>query len=215
MGWETLYSIRSLVVFGLVGGMIAFAIRSGWTRTYWQVEEYGWLWFVLSIKLMILLHDTYFYWTHRWMHHRRWFRAVHRVHHLSASPTPWAAYSFSVWEAFVQALIGPLVFLVMPVHPAAFGAFMAWQISFNVLGHCGHEIMPQWFMRSWLGRFVNSPTHHAMHHETFLANYGLYFNVWDRLMGTNHPAYEERFAQVTGAGASAGDRGTTAVASPA
>lgn len=28
-------------------------------------------------------------------------------------------------------------------------------------------------------------------------NYGLYFNVWDRLMGTNHPDYEARFREVT------------------
>ncbi|MEZ0388978.1 MAG: sterol desaturase family protein, partial [Verrucomicrobium sp.] len=35
------------------------------------------------------------------------------------------------------------------------------------------------------------------HHEYYRGNYGLYFNVWDRLMGTNHEKYEERFAEVT------------------
>ncbi len=29
------------------------------------------------------------------------------------------------------------------------------------------------------------------------ANYGLFFNVWDRLLGTNHTGYEERFGRVT------------------
>jgi sterol desaturase/sphingolipid hydroxylase (fatty acid hydroxylase superfamily) len=29
-------------------------------------------------------------------------------------------------------------------------------------------------------------------------NFGLYFNFWDRIMGTNHPAYEQRFTEVTG-----------------
>jgi sterol desaturase/sphingolipid hydroxylase (fatty acid hydroxylase superfamily) len=28
-------------------------------------------------------------------------------------------------------------------------------------------------------------------------NYGLYFNVWDRLMGTNHKDYETCFQEVT------------------
>ena len=34
MGWEVLYSVRSLLVFGIVGGFMAFAIRSGWARMY-------------------------------------------------------------------------------------------------------------------------------------------------------------------------------------
>jgi sterol desaturase/sphingolipid hydroxylase (fatty acid hydroxylase superfamily) len=29
-------------------------------------------------------------------------------------------------------------------------------------------------------------------------NYGLYFNWWDRLMGTNHAKYQERFEKVAG-----------------
>jgi sterol desaturase/sphingolipid hydroxylase (fatty acid hydroxylase superfamily) len=37
-----------------------------------------------------------------------------------------------------------------------------------------------------------------MHHESMRGNYGLYFNVWDRLMGTNHDSYEARFREVTG-----------------
>jgi len=48
-----------------------------------------------------------------------------------------------------------------------------------------------------LGRFINTPTNHAMHHEFIRGNYGLYFNYWDRLMGINHAQYEQRFAEVT------------------
>jgi Delta7-sterol 5-desaturase len=148
--------------------------------------------------VMIVLHDTYFYWTHRLMHHPRLYRLFHRTHHLSTSPTPWSAYTFSPWEALVQAGIGPLIVLTIPTHPVAFGLFMLWQISFNVFGHCGYEIFPHWFLRSRCGKILNSVTHHGMHHETFRANFGLYFNVWDRLMGTNHPEYERRFEQLTG-----------------
>jgi lathosterol oxidase len=36
-----------------------------------------------------------------------------------------------------------------------------------------------------------------MHHQYFRGNYGLYFNIWDRMMGTNHPDYEKRFYAVT------------------
>lgn len=209
---EVAHSLRSIAVFGVVTLLILLAARAGWTRLYSRVDQYGWPWFFASVAVMIVVHDAYFYWTHRLMHHPRVFRLVHRAHHLSTSPTPWAAYAFGPAEAVVQAGIGPLVVLTIPTHGAAFAAFMAWQITFNVFGHCGYEIYPRWFLRTPLGWVVNSVTHHAQHHEKFRGNYGLYFNVWDRLMGTNHPDYRARFEQATAgraadpAGAAPADR---------
>jgi sterol desaturase/sphingolipid hydroxylase (fatty acid hydroxylase superfamily) len=192
---EVAHSLRSIAVFGLVTLAVLVAAGSGLTRLYGRVDRYGWGWFFASIAVMVVLHDTWFYWTHRLLHHRRLFRLIHRTHHLSTSPTPWAAYAFSPVEALIQAGVGPLIVFTIPTHPAAFAAFMVWQVAFNVLGHCGYEIFPAWFLRSPAGWVLNSVTHHAQHHEKFRANYGLYFNVWDRLMGTNHPDYQRRFAQ--------------------
>lgn len=194
---EIAYSLLTLLIFGAVGAATAMARKAGYTQMYFRVERYGWPWFFASIGLTILLHDTYFYWTHRLMHHRRLFRLFHRAHHLSTNPTPWASYAFDPLEAVVQAGIFPLSVIVMPLHPIAFLIFMFWQITFNVAGHTGYEYHPRWFVDSWLGKVLNTPTNHIMHHEHFRGNYGLYFNVWDRLMGTNHERYEERFREVT------------------
>lgn len=198
LGAETVRSLRSIAVFGLVSAVVVFAALGGHTCLYRRVEDYGWGWFVASILIAVVVHDTYFYWTHRLMHQPRLFRRIHRTHHLSTDPTPWAAYSFSVAEAVVQAGIGPLLVFTIPMHGVAFLIFMTWQLSFNVFGHCGYEIFPAWFLRTWAGRLLNTPTHHALHHEKVNGNYGLYFNVWDRLMATNHPDYETRFAQAAG-----------------
>ena len=194
---EMAYSALSVVIFAIVGTLTIYAAKSGWTQMYWRIDEQGWIWFAASILIAIILHDAYFYWTHRMMHHRRLFRTFHRVHHLSNNPTPWAAYSFAPAEAIVEAGIFPLAVFAMPMHPLAFAIFMGWQISFNVLGHTGYEIYPRWMMDSWLGKVMNTPTNHAMHHESMRGNYGLYFNFWDRLMGTNHKNYESRFREVT------------------
>ncbi|MDB5392160.1 MAG: sterol desaturase family protein [Planctomycetaceae bacterium] len=196
---EIIYSLRSIAIFGLVAALTVYAACYGWTQLYFRVDDYGWVWFVLSIGLMILVHDAYFYWTHRTLHHAWLYRRFHHTHHLSTNPTPWAAYSFSPAEALIQAGIAPLVAVLFPVHPAAFGLFMVWQNVFNVLGHCGHEIFPRWFIRSPLAWISNSVTHHALHHEKFRSNFGLYFNFWDRMMGTNHPNYEQRFESITDA----------------
>jgi sterol desaturase/sphingolipid hydroxylase (fatty acid hydroxylase superfamily) len=70
---------------------------------------------VLSVGVMVLMHDAYFCWTYRLMHsHPRLFRLSHRTHHLWAGAAPWAACTFGVPEAFVQAGIGPLI--VFTVH---------------------------------------------------------------------------------------------------
>ena len=191
------YSLVTLVIFGMVAAATLVASRRGWTQMYWNVGDRGWGWFWGSIACTIVLHDAYFYWTHRLMHHPRLFRAFHRAHHLSTNPSPWAAYAFAPLEAVVEAGIFPVAVLALPLHPLAFGLFMLWQISFNVAGHAGYEYHPRWMMDTPLGWLLNTPTNHIMHHETMRGNFGLYFNVWDRLMGTNHPEYEGRFREVT------------------
>ncbi|HYE32509.1 MAG TPA: sterol desaturase family protein [Methylomirabilota bacterium] len=194
---EMLYSASSLFIFGAMGAATIIASKQGWTQMYWRVGERGWAWFWASIAIVIFLHDAYFYWTHRLMHHPKLFRHFHRVHHVSTNPSPWAAYSFAPLEAVVQAGIFPLAVLLVPMHPLAFALFMGWQILFNVAGHTGYEFHPRWLMDTPLRYFLNTPTNHIMHHETMRGNYCLYFNIWDRLMGTNHARYEARFREVT------------------
>jgi sterol desaturase/sphingolipid hydroxylase (fatty acid hydroxylase superfamily) len=206
-------SALTVLVYAVVGAASVLAVRAGWTQMYFRIEKHGWLWFWASLALAIFLHDAYFYWTHRAMHHPRLFRWVHRTHHRSTNPTPWAAYAFDPLEAAVHACIFPLLIFTLPIHPLAFFLFMAWQITFNVLGHTGFEIYPRWFVRSPLGFFLNTPTNHVMHHQHFRGNYGLYFNIWDRLMRTNHARYEAQFEEVTSRPAS-GRSGASPAALP-
>jgi len=194
---ELALSALTSFIYGVVGLLTVLAIRQGWTQYYSGMEKYGWAWFWLSVVITIFLHDAYFYWTHRIMHHPRLFPLMHKAHHRSTNPTPWAAYAFDPLEAFVQAAVFPLVVFLYPICAQAFLLFMLWQLSFNVVGHAGFEIYPSWLLKSWLGKIFNTPTNHTMHHQYFRGNYGLYFNIWDRMMGTNHPDYEQRFHTVT------------------
>ena len=115
---EIRYSCFSFLISGLMAAGTIWASRQGWTRLYGRVADHGWIWFWASIVVTIFLHDAYFYWTHRLMHHPRLFPIFHRVHHLSHNPSPWAAYSFHPAEALVQAGILPLTALLIPIHPA-------------------------------------------------------------------------------------------------
>ena len=54
LGWEVLYSLRSLLIFGMVGGFIAFAARMRWTQLYFRLEQHSLAWYFTSIALMIV-----------------------------------------------------------------------------------------------------------------------------------------------------------------
>jgi sterol desaturase/sphingolipid hydroxylase (fatty acid hydroxylase superfamily) len=86
--------------------------------------------------------------------------------------------------------------LIIPIHPFAFLAFGLFQISWNITGHLGFEIFPSGFTKHPITRWFNSSTHHNMHHRLVKCNYGLYFNFWDTIMGSNHAKYHEEFEKV-------------------
>lgn len=178
---ELRWSLCSILIFGAIGSATLWLSTCGWTQVYWSVHSHGWTWFFLSIFLAVCIHDAYFYWTHRLLHHPLFFRRFHVIHHRSTNPSPWASYAFSPMEAVIQASIIPLVACVMPMHPFAIGLFMLWQIIYNVLGHTGYEFHPHALMQSKLKFVLNTPTNHIMHHEHVRGNYGLYFNIWDRI----------------------------------
>jgi len=193
---EILYSLSSMAIFTLVGTSVFMAQQNGYTRIYTNIHQYSIAYLVFSIILFIVVHDAYFYWTHRLMHHKALYRHVHLIHHKSINPTPWAVYSFHPFEAVVQVLILPIMVFTVPLHPLAIVIWGMYQLILNVGGHLGFELFRSGFTQRLLTRWHNTSTHHNMHHKYVACNYGLYFNVWDRLMGTNHSRYNEEFEEV-------------------
>jgi sterol desaturase/sphingolipid hydroxylase (fatty acid hydroxylase superfamily) len=192
---EIAYSVSAILIFGLINGLIFGYGVAPHTQLYFRVADHGWTYFWLSIPLMILAHDTWFYWTHRLMHTRALFRLVHGVHHLSRNPTPWAAYSFHPYESVVEALGVVVILFIMPCHPMALLLFQTISTLINVYGHLGYELYPQGWPEHWLGRWVNTSVAHNAHHEKARHNYGFYFLFWDRWMGTLDPAYAARYRE--------------------
>jgi sterol desaturase/sphingolipid hydroxylase (fatty acid hydroxylase superfamily) len=196
---EIAYSVVAVLIFGLVNAVIYGYGIAPHTQLYFDVAQYGWGWFWASIPLMVLMHDTYFYWTHRLMHTRALFRTFHAVHHLSTNPTPWTAYAFHPLESVVQALGVVLIIFIMPSHPGALIIFQTISTAINVYGHLGYEIYPRNWSRHWLGRWINTSVAHNFHHKTVRHNFGFYFLFWDRLMGTLETGYEARYVEARGA----------------
>ena len=191
---EIRHSMMTVVIFGLTGALI-LTLRQANLSTI-DLLPPNLLAGAAQAVLLIVSHDAYFYWMHRALHSRRLFKLVHAVHHKSRTPTPWASYSFSALEAVAQAAILPLFLLLVPLSVPVIFFFLTYQMVGNAFGHCGHELMPSGFTRHWATKWFTTSTHHNLHHSDVRCNYGLYFTWWDRLMGTEHPQYHERFEGV-------------------
>ncbi len=190
------YSISTILIFGTVIIFLIWAIKHSYTLVYNPIGKYGYSWYFLSILLTIVIHDTYFYWTHRFLHWKPLFKWSHKTHHLSHNPTPFSAYAFHPVEAFVNVGIAPLIAFTIPCHGSAIVIFFFYSTVLNVLGHIGYEFFPKGFATHKIFKWHNTSTHHNMHHKFVRYNYGLYFNFWDKAMKTNHAKYEEYFEGV-------------------
>ncbi len=196
-GRDITYSMISVTIFATVG-LATFTIFRDYTNTYANISDYGWVYYVFTWVWMLFIHDTYFYWMHRAMHHPVLFKHVHLVHHKSTNPSPWTAYAFHPLEGVLEAAILPILAFTLPVHRSAIAWFFLFQIVYNVYGHLGFELYPKGFHKTWIGRWINTSVAHNQHHGKFDGNYGLYFLFWDRMMGTIRSDYDATYERSTG-----------------
>ena len=195
---EIIYSLSTLAIFSAVGVLIVGMLFCGTAVVYGDPAQYGWAWMVLSLPLIIFMHDSYFYWTHRLLHMKWAYKRFHLLHHRSSQPSPWTAYSFHPVEAIIHAIYVPLILCLFPVNVGVLMIFSLHQVFRNMHFHLSIETMPKGFARHWLwGRFTTS-THHHLHHESpATGNYGLWFTWWDRFCSTEQTNYLQRFDSVT------------------
>ena len=194
---EIIYSTITILIFGFIPlFFIANPAMKSHTTLYKNISDYGWFYYFLAYPIMFIMHDTYFYWTHRIMHHKTLFNLMHLVHHKSTNPSPWAAYAFHPLESIVEVGIFIVFLFTIPVHTTHIIIFFLLSIMYNIYGHLGWELYPKGFSKSLIGKWINTSVNHNQHHKYFKGNYGLYFLFWDRMMGTIRADYDEAFEEV-------------------
>ncbi|QJW91033.1 sterol desaturase family protein [Spirosoma taeanense] len=193
---EILYSAQSIVIMATVA-VLSLTVLVPVNRVYLDRHEYSLGYYLFTLVYMLVLHDTYFYWMHRFIHHPRVFRFLHLVHHRSTNPSPWAAYAFHPLEALFESAILLLITFSLPVHWSAVMLFFTFSVLHDVYIHLGYEILPANFQNTKLGRWISTSVNHNQHHKHFDGNYGLYFTFWDRMMGTLRPDYDDAYAKAT------------------
>ncbi len=193
IGWSSI----TAAIFAIAGVFTVWLWQRGMTKVYLNPGFHGWLYLPVSLLLSMALHETYYYWLHRLMHHPSIFGLVHKVHHDSNTTSPFTAFSFHPIEGFLQAIVLPATLLILPMHPYMILTQLTVMTFSSVINHLNIEIYPRNFHRHAVGKWLIGATHHSLHHKQFKYNFGLYFTVWDKLKKTESPAYEQLFEMST------------------
>ena len=187
-------SAFTAAVFALLGAGMVIAWQQGHTRLYTDWGAHPWWMVPLGAAAVLLLHETYYYWLHRWMHHPRVYRLVHQWHHESIETTALSSFSFHPLESILQAAIVPVLVFVVPLHIYTLIGLLLFMTVSAVINHAGLEVYSRHPALRWWARHVIGATHHDQHHKLFTKNYGLYFTFWDRWMRTESEDFERVFA---------------------
>lgn len=147
----------------------------------WDVFAYA-----VSGLLAALLVGTFVeYWVHILMHRRYFLGKVHTQHHKDGTADGWfwefAAY---LGAAIPAAILGGLA--VWLLGWVAFGGgFAVGGFVYAAFAAYAHQIQHE---RPELVFWMARPVHHVHHtHKMWRHNFGISFDIWDRVFGTYQP----------------------------
>ena len=195
---ELKWSLATALIFATVTAISVGLWQQGLIRVYTKFNQFAVWWIPVSLLIAVVLHETYYYWLHRWMHHPKIFPIVHKIHHASHITSPWTAFSFHPLEGLLQAIFLPLLLMVLPMHIYVLLFMLTFMTLSSVVNHLDIEVYPRQFQQHWLGKWLIGATHHSLHHKQFKYNFGLYFTFWDKWKKTESPSFRNLFELKTG-----------------
>jgi Delta7-sterol 5-desaturase len=112
---------KSIFVYVLLPVVDEYLIESGWTRTYFTIEEIGgWPMHIATMVLYFSFVEIGIYWMHRTLHTNKWlYKNIHMCHHQYKKPetlTPWASIAFNPIDGMLQASPYVAVLFFVPCH---------------------------------------------------------------------------------------------------
>lgn len=190
---EIWYSFLGAIIFAIVGTIMLICWQRGYTQLYSTLSAWDIIWIPIAFFAALFIHETYYYWLHRWMHQPKVLHRFHHVHHSSLYTSSFTSFSFHPIEAGLQAFFLPILILVLPMHFFVLIALLITMSVTAVINHSAVEVYPSEAIKYPIAKWIIGATHHDMHHLKYRCNYGLYFTFWDRWMGTEEAGFEDRF----------------------
>ena len=187
-------SMSALAVSAAMLSFGWFAQARGWTIAPLEVS---WWSLPLMFAVSMVLYDAWFYWGHRLLHLKMFYR-WHAPHHRSVAPTVWSNDSSTAVDTMIEHGYYLVVWFVLPIPALALFAQRLFDQVSGMIGHSGFEYFASPSSR-WPSPMICT-SFHDLHHSTFRYNYGNFFSLWDRMMGTVHSGYDAMVREFEGEG---------------
>lgn len=147
-----------------------------------------------SFLVNFIWFEIWFYISHRLLHTRSLY-FIHKQHHVAKVTSPLTALSFSVFERIII-ISGSLGFIVLisfflPISPLGTALYLLVNYVLNLFAHMNVELVSPQILKNPLGRILNTPTYHALHHGRYNGHYGLFTPFMDRLFNSQFNDYQE------------------------
>lgn len=172
--------------------LLAIIVANGYeVKMSFAMEDLpDWKTLMMTIAFCMLCEDFAFHFTHRFLHWRKIYPYIHKIHHTYVTSIGIAAeYSHPIEFIFGNLFpsgVGALI-LGYNMH---FATFLLWglvRLGETLDGHCGYEF-------SWspyrLIPFSTSASYHNFHHSHNMGNYSSFFSLWDTIFGQNKTYYQ-------------------------
>jgi sterol desaturase/sphingolipid hydroxylase (fatty acid hydroxylase superfamily) len=137
--------------------------------------------FFFLFFIIIFFESIHFYFVHRLLHFKFFYKLFHHIHHRNINPGPWSGISMHPFEhLFYFSTV--LIHFIIPSHPIhILFHFMIVTIG-AVVGHCGFD----GFLINKKNKIALGHFHHQLHHRYFECNYGTIETPIDVLFKSFH-----------------------------
>lgn len=173
-------------------GVIFWGVfEKGWSRLYYDFNDYGWDWTILSVFLCWLFIETCAFYVHAGSHIGWFYKKIHYIHHRYTAPTFWTISAMHPLEWVIHASYIILPIFIFPMHIGAYLFVMVCTFIAGYWDHCGIKL-PFELPLHGSNRF------HDDHHKYFHVNFGFTCSLYDKIHDTvrrdGHHYTEQSFA---------------------
>lgn len=140
-----------------------------------------WIWFVVLLLLMPVIHSTHFYFTHRMLHSKPLYKRVHHIHHNNIQVGPFSGLAMHPLELTIY-FSTVCVQWVLALHPLNALFQLQFAIFNAAMSHTGYDKI---LLTDDVG-VESSSYFHFLHHKYFECNYGGAIAPMDKWFGTFH-----------------------------
>ena len=174
---EIINSLASILVFGAYGVLTLKLDQMGWIHIRWNFNAWA---LATDLLALTLWNELHFYLYHRVVHIPWLYHRIHRIHHLSIIPTPFAAYSFHWFDSVLLWSVLVIGMFLYDFSILALILFPVLGLTIGIMGHMNYEI----FTRVPLNHVLKGSTRHALHHTLVNGNYGFMLPYLDQIFKT-------------------------------